>query len=847
MASLDRFLRRAARAFHIRSFADEGRERTLAWLIVTIYAAAWLLFAYNYYIFDRPSPFITFLLLFGLLLAAWGNVALLSRWYTAGLLLFLVNQIALIGLAEWLFGDPLLDFMFLLPITAAGFLLGILPALVMAGLILLLRLGLEGAMQPLYGGFSFFPVVFILHVLTAFVSGWLSNGLRQAVESANFYAAQAHRATEEARQHRGELVEALEQLRMTRRILEDSNRQLELARDQAEAANQAKGRFLSLVSHEIRTPLSLVVGMSDWLLHRLDEPGLDLPTLRPGVGQLHSSAEHLGRLIGDVLDLASSEAGRLRLAREPLELGEVLQAAAAIGGILAREKGLDFQVRLPREELWVLGDRTRLRQVTLNLISNAVKYTPAGCVRLEAEREQEWIEVRVVDTGIGVLPEEETGLFERFNRSERVLRQGYTGMGLGLAISKMLVEMHDGEIGVRSGGKGQGATFTFRLPAISRPARLSVPPDLRRLPLAVLTDGEAASPLLAQLEARGLEFRSYPVTDSDAWLTWLLAFPPVSLILDASLAARRGWEILALLKRYPLTENLPVLVCSLGADGSYGPLVELDYRTKPLTAEQLVQTLDQYGMPPRSAGGPRTILVVDDDPGMLNYHAMLVRQHDASLRVIEARNGREALEVMRQSIPDLVLLDLMMPEVDGFAVLEEMRRSDRTRGAPVIVLTAKLLTDEDMARLNQGMTAVLSKGMYRYSELLDRIQQVLDRQQSLGLPSQRLARKAAAFIQAHYAEPLTRGQIAYHVGLSANRLTEYFHQEMGMPPLVYLNRYRILQARRLLELKQMSIGEVCAAVGFNDSSHFSRLFRREVGVSPREFQQGRRGSAADAG
>jgi YesN/AraC family two-component response regulator len=208
--------------------------------------------------------------------------------------------------------------------------------------------------------------------------------------------------------------------------------------------------------------------------------------------------------------------------------------------------------------------------------------------------------------------------------------------------------------------------------------------------------------------------------------------------------------------------------------------------------------------------------------------------------VVQARHGREALAVMQQTRPDLVLLDLMMPELDGFGLLEAMRAQETTRDVPVIVLTAQVLDEDDMARLNRGVAAILSKGLFGSNDILAHIEAVLSSTRARASAAQQLARRAIAFIHAHYAEPLTRDQIANHIGISADHLTECFRRDLGMTPIAYLNRFRINRARVLLEAGHQRVTEVALAVGFSTSAHFSHVFQREVGVSPRAYRRGER-------
>lgn len=622
------------------------------------------------------------------------------------------------------------------------------------------------------------------------------------------------------------LGSALRNSRLYREALE--GRQL------AEQANRLKTRFLSMVSHELRTPLSLIVGLSEMVLReQSDLPG----AARRDLGQISTSAQHLSRLINDVLDLASSEAGQLRILREPLELVEVLRVAAKIGEQLAREKGLAWQADLPQLGPWVLGDRTRLRQVTLNLISNAVKFTPAGRVVLAVEVADQRVTVSVSDTGVGVPPAEQDAIFEEFHRSERSVDSGFGGLGLGLTISRQLVEQHGGSIGVHSPGTlGQGSTFFFTLPIISAgglQGDLATPLASQGNVVMVLSEGsDATDQLCANLRERGFEVEICRVDRDPAWLANVTSCLPGALILEERLAVQQGWTIIGMLKRQPATENIPVVAYSLDIDRDQGELMELNYLHKPLRPTQLAAELARYcGI----GEAPSTVLIVDDDPGILDMHRRLVEQ--GGYRALTARNGLEALEVLERTRPDLILLDLMMPEMDGFAVLDALREREGLRDIPVIILTGRVLSEADLERCNRGVAAILGKGLFSADETINHIELALARQQSLGRVTQRLVRKAMGCIHTHYAEPLSREQIAGHVGISPDYLTDCFRQELGITPITYLRRYRIHQACELLSATDLSITQVALDVGFSDGAHFTRTFQRELGVTPRAYRR----------
>ena len=610
----------------------------------------------------------------------------------------------------------------------------------------------------------------------------------------------------------------------------------------AEEANQMKSRFLSTVSHELRTPLNVIVGLSGILSRESEEGRAQLPeATRQDIERLNANAQHLGQLIGDVLDLASSDAGQLRLTKEFVDLGQVMHMMAETGRQLAEDKGLAWKATLPASGPWVLGDRTRLRQVVLNLISNAIKFTMRGGVSLTLEPGRESVTVRVRDTGLGIPIEEQQTVFDEFRRSGRSIALRYGGLGLGLAISRRLIELHDGTIGVHSSGQeGAGSTFYFTLPTVPPPVCPPAPHPAAATAsdqgVLVLTNRLGTGERLREhLSQRGLDVQTALIDEASDWQRHMVAQPPSAVVLDMSVASDQGWNALKAIKSNPATQGIPVLLYVLAQDG--GSVLELDYLSKPIELAELVRALDQH----RLAAGPshptHTILVVDDDPATLEMHARIVQMHSPSNRVIKARNGREALEVLQRSTVDLILLDLMMPEIDGFSVLEAMREGESTRDIPVIVVTGQALTESDMARLHRGVAKVLSKGLFGLDETLAHLSAVLATKRELSGEAQRLVRQAMAYVHEHYADAISRQDMARHVALSEDYLTFCFRKEVGLTPIAYLNRYRVQQARRLLTDTSKTITEIALEVGFSESGYFSRVFRREVGLPPEAYRQ----------
>ena len=638
----------------------------------------------------------------------------------------------------------------------------------------------------------------------------------------------------------GQISASLKRTLLTERNIRLYDEALD-ARKAAEQADLLKSHFLSMVSHELRTPLALIVGTIEMMLQEEQSdknPPLP-PSYREDMGVIYASSKHLSWLIGDVLDLASNQAGELRLVAEALDLSALFDEVTVLGKSLAREKGLEWRQHIPACLPMVWGDRTRLRQVIINLLSNAVKFTEHGSVSLVVGWDENNVAVEISDTGMGIPFEEQSVIFDEFRRSERSVSRGYGGMGLGLAITRRLIELHGGQIRVSSTGEeNSGSTFFFNLPVLAAPIKNLKPPHSRRNTVLLLIERESdRKQLQHHLIQKGFEVEVMDVSDQNDWISQVIAQPPGALVLDFQPATERGWELMQLIKNNPETRDIPVVFYSLSVKRASGAILELDYMTKPIGKTELSDLLERLGI--KGKNPQQTILVVDDDPKVLDMHVrMLESQIDC--RILKANGGKKALEIIQEENLSLVLLDLMMPEVDGFDVLREMRDHETSRSIPVIVLSAQILTAQDMTRLQEGVAAVLGKGLFSAAEVLSQVEAALRHSKRLGSQTSCSVRDAMAFIHEHYAEPISRSMLASHVAITERYLTHCFRQELGITPMVYLNRYRVKQAKFLLEQGKRSITDVALDVGFSDSSYFNRVFRQEVGIAPGAYQHGER-------
>jgi CheY-like chemotaxis protein len=412
-------------------------------------------------------------------------------------------------------------------------------------------------------------------------------------------------------------------------------------------------------------------------------------------------------------------------------------------------------------------------------------------------------------------------------------------MGLGLAISRRLIELHGGTIGVASSGQeGHGSVFHFTVPILSEDLRREPSPEARaRKTLLLARQGSTTHVLKQHLEERGLPVDVLEPQQLDHWLAYVVASRPTAILMDSELVTERGWAIIKALKAQPSTRHTPVVLYSLPSRASAGSVLQVDYVAKNEVASELVQALDRYGLVDGSPPESRTILVVEDEPVLLDAYASMVAAHLPRCHVLRAEDGEEAIDAIRRCQPDLILLDLLMPRMSGFEVLEAMRALETTRNIPVIVLTGQTLTETDIARLNHGVGAVLSKGVFSTEETIARIEAVLAGSDGLGSEAQRFVRQAVAYMHTHYAEPISSTHIADHLSVHQNHLSRCFRQEFGVAPMTFLRRWRVRQAQRLLETTDQSVTDVALGTGFSSQSYFSRVFKEEIGLSPTAYRR----------
>jgi signal transduction histidine kinase/CheY-like chemotaxis protein len=511
------------------------------------------------------------------------------------------------------------------------------------------------------------------------------------------YFQQAQISLEEAQDHKVELEQALDDLAQANLQLTRLNSLAQGLRQAAEDARAAKEEFVANVSHELRTPLNMITGFSEMILQTPKIYGAKIPSrLLADLTVIYRNAKHLADLVDDVLDLSQIEAGQMALTKEHVQIQEIIEGATVAVRPLFDSKGLylktDVQDNLPL----IFCDRTRIREVLLNLLSNAGRFTEQGGVQVRVWLEESNIAVSVADTGSGIATEDISKLFQPFQQIDTSIRRHYGGSGLGLNISKRFIELHGGKIWVES-EKGIGTTFFFQLPVASpqpldsdfmrgfipdweyiQRTRPSKAPKAQVQPrFVVLERGDSVQRLLARYLDK---VEIVPVTNLEEAVVELSGSPSQALLIN-DMSPERAMQQL---ETVALPTGTPTIVCSVpGTYESANIIGASDYLIKPISQNTLLAALNRLELP------GKTVLIVDDEPDALQLFRRMLLSSDQNYRVLRARDGQEAINLLREYHPDVILLDLVMPNMDGFQILKAKSEDSSLSDIPVIVTSAQ--------------------------------------------------------------------------------------------------------------------------------------------------------------
>ena len=520
---------------------------------------------------------------------------------------------------------------------------------------------------------------------------------------------------------------------------------LEEARDKALAANRTKDSFLANMSHELRTPLTAIIGYSEYLeknavKNQQDEVVSDLR-------RILSAGRHLLAVIEDVLDLAKIEVGEMKLHLTEFDIKELVNEVTGAMEFSARKNSNQLEDDCADDLGTMTADAKRVRQILFNLLGNACKFTENGQVRLHAtrhsERGRDGMQFRISDTGIGMTDEQVGRLFMPFSQADSSTSRKYGGTGLGLAISRRFCTMMGGTISVDSIAN-EGSVFTVWLPAIVQDSETVPTTELEtsvtETPKALSSDDESKfqandknrkpmilviddDPVMCDLMLRQLGKNGFQVqtaANAKLGLEAVRTLRPDVITLDIAMPDMDGWEVISELKKDPSTRDIPIIMVTMMDDRSRGfALGAYDFVTKPVEWGQLTGILETAVKPMDSS----TVLVVDDDP--LFRESTCDRLRDRGWTVMEAENGADAFERIKEQRPDLVLLDLLMPVMNGLEFLSIFRERDDLRSIPIVVMTGMhplmQCRPEEQKQLAESVEKILIKGTYDLNELLDAI------------------------------------------------------------------------------------------------------------------------------
>lgn len=601
--------------------------------------------------------------------------------------------------------------------------------------------------------------------------------------------------------------------------------EIQQARLTAEKADRIKTRLLANVSHELRTPLNIILGHTQNMLQSVHDSNL-----RSEIQHIQNHAGHQLRVINDLLDLSRAEIDELDLAFELLDPRPLL--IDAFQSIAGQDTGspLEWRLDLPDRLPIIRADTVRLRQVLLNLLSNAQKYTETGQIVLGAEVSPPNIHFWVSDTGWGISSEQQERIFEPFVTMEQGRRIS-GGIGLGLSITRHLVALHGGKMTLDS-ETGKGSTFHVYIPLPALEQESAVNENAQPVLLLLSSAGNPAPEILSICQRHNLKICL--VQSPDEMEAALANTRPLAIAWDLTASRPGDWNIVRRLRPHPALNQAPFILYGRLPDSETELAAGLTgFVTKTPNNKSLLETIIALCPAQQQA----SILIVDDDPQARAAHQAIIAQNMPDCAIRSAGDGEKALQIMSDEVPSLVLLDLMMPGLSGADVLDHMRADPRLRQVPVIILSNKLLTLEDIKRIeNHTRVTMQSKGIWSEAETISMLNRALFGSEMLPAHTSALVKRAVVYLQQNFARPLSRWEVAEAVGVSEDYLTRVFNRELEISPWDYLNRYRIVNAQNLLKTTTHSIGSIAHQVGYNDQAYFARVFSKQTGMSPQAYR-----------
>ncbi len=515
--------------------------------------------------------------------------------------------------------------------------------------------------------------------------------------------------------------------------LRRKNVELESQTQKTQEASDTLKKFLATFSHELRSPLNSIIGFSDLLTSQFE--GLSPEAVQDFMKNINASGKHLQQIINDILDLSKIEAGRMELHIASYPISYFEESIRRVLAAQIQEKNIRLEFKLSSDFEDIVVDQTRFRQILFNLVSNAIKFSgPAGIVTIGSQRVGNDLQFEIRDSGLGIKPEELSNLFKPFRQALSGKELNHQGIGLGLAITKKLVELHGGSIWIESEYQ-QGTTVRFKIPLVIDATnerlkqaemlidalhRENKPAENTEKPLALVIEDSPQAGELLRLHIESAGYRVEIARDGSDAMEKAKRLHPSVITLDLMLPLKDGWQVMKELKRHPLCKHIPIIIVSIIDEKNLGfSLGAVDYFVKPVNKEDLLSAMNRVRLHPKLNSQAPKVLVIDDDKAATDLIQVILENE--GYQVLKAFQGKEGIEMAVREHPDVVILDLIMPEMSGVNVAYQLKQIPATRSIPIIILTSMDIDEETKDKLGGYVAGLMSKSSFTKKDLLREI------------------------------------------------------------------------------------------------------------------------------